>query len=152
MTQHKTHLFLIHIAVPDGYVGCWGNPSSLSHSTAQVPFICASTIPKGLVIILQKGENLQECAWEVFMGQAWEAVLTVSTPVSLATTLSHLTTKQYDMSLTLFPGRRDRFWWTPSQCWYKDIASSKTNPYPQGVYSLGKVLINRYTYNQDNLT
>ena len=43
------------------------------------------------------------------MGQAGEAALTVSTPVSLAPTLAHLTTKEYDMSLTLFPGRRRDF-------------------------------------------
>ena len=47
MTQHKTHLFLVHITVLDGYVGCWGNPSSLGHSTVQVPFILCLHHPKG---------------------------------------------------------------------------------------------------------
>lgn len=39
------------------------------------------------------------------MGQAWETA-----PVLLARTLSHLTTKEYEVSFSLFPGRRNKFW------------------------------------------
>lgn len=51
MTQYKTRLFIVHIAVLDRYVGCWSNSLSLSHLRAQVLFVCASTNPEGLIII-----------------------------------------------------------------------------------------------------
>lgn len=139
MTQHKKHIyFFVHITVLDWYVGCRGNSPSLSYSKVQVLFIlCLCHPPRALSSPDRKRERAGVCMGS-FHRPGQESATYVSTDFTLARTLSFLTTKEYEMSFAVYPGRRNRFWWTSDQFWCKDVASNKRGALPSRTLQFGE--------------